>query len=314
MNNKIRKNYSQDDIRRLINEGMQRADYINKIIDDDIHLNMTSESYQPIYEKLKYIKNKNNINNKQNYYLSNNFQRKIINNFNNFQKYRYYPNESQNILKNENNRYLYNKNNYNGLNNSLIINRPINSEKKHFPLLSNRGNYLKIHNNIPFIDRQKLIRSHDNDVINDYNNNLPQKRGRYKYNYNNDDNYKGEEFKSYEYNPTHNIIYKAQNLKGNDSILNLSSNLPKINIKNKLNEKIEDFDYEEDLEEKNYVSRNGKHYNPRRYDYEGSRFGDDTYNFYLNEPMRGDINSVWKFPPVYYYNSRIDYRKSFPNY
>ena len=38
-----------------------------------------------------------------------------------------------------------------------------------------------------------------------------------------------------------------------------------------INEKIEDFDYEEDLEEKNYVSRNGKHYNPRRYDYENSR-------------------------------------------
>ena len=61
MNNKIRKNYSQDDIGRLLNEGMQKADYINKIIDDDIHLNMTSESYQPIYEKLKYIKNKNII-------------------------------------------------------------------------------------------------------------------------------------------------------------------------------------------------------------------------------------------------------------
>ena len=35
---------------------------------------------------------------------------------------------------------------------------------------------------------------------------------------------------------------------------------------------------------------------------------------YLNEPMRGDVNSVWKFPPVYCYNSRIDYGKSFPNY
>ena len=46
-----------------------------------------------------------------------------------------------------------------------------------------------------------------------------------------------------------------------------------------------------------------KYYNPNRFDYKGSRYGDYSYNYYLNAPMRGDKSQSWKFPPLYYYNS-----------
>ena len=37
-----------------------------------------------------------------------------------------------------------------------------------------------------------------------------------------------------------------------------------------------------------------------------SRFGDRVYNYYLNGPMRGDINENWKEPPLYYYYPKYD--------
>ena len=320
----MRRNYSQGDIGKLIIQGRKKADYINKIIDDDIHLNMVSESNQPFKEKTKYIRNNDNMNKKQNLYWVNNSQRKIFNHFNNNQNYRYYQNENKNIAIDEN--IYYHANNENRFNNSLIFNKPIYSQKKLFPSLKNRGNYLNCKNyNIPYTDRLRLIKNQNyhkennkyNEDDNLYNNDIEdyyKKRSRYNANNRNDNFSNREEFKSYEYTP--NINYRIQNLKRNDSMLNLSTNLPKLNIRNKLiNERVPELEAEEpNYEGRNYFSRNEKHYNPKRYDYEGSRFGDDTYNFFLNEPMRGDVKSVWKFPPVYCYNSRIDYGKSFPNY
>lgn len=43
-------------------------------------------------------------------------------------------------------------------------------------------------------------------------------------------------------------------------------------------------------------------------DYQKSRFGDYTYNYFLNAPMRANITEDWKYPPKYYYNSRYDPR------
>ena len=61
-------------------------------------------------------------------------------------------------------------------------------------------------------------------------------------------------------------------------------------------------------------SKQFKYYNPKRFDYEGSRYGDKTYNYYLNSPMRGDISSNWKFPPIYYYNFNKEQKKNNSNY
>lgn len=47
-------------------------------------------------------------------------------------------------------------------------------------------------------------------------------------------------------------------------------------------------------------------YSPYQRDYEKSRFGDYTYNYYLNAPMRGDISNDWKYPPLYYYQPKFN--------
>ena len=45
-------------------------------------------------------------------------------------------------------------------------------------------------------------------------------------------------------------------------------------------------------------------YSPFRSDYDGSRYGSYTYNYYLNAPMRGDISEDFKYPPQYYYRPK----------
>ena len=47
-------------------------------------------------------------------------------------------------------------------------------------------------------------------------------------------------------------------------------------------------------------------YSPERKDYNKSRFGDYTYNYYLNAPMRGNYSEDWRFPPQYYYNPKFN--------
>lgn len=53
-----------------------------------------------------------------------------------------------------------------------------------------------------------------------------------------------------------------------------------------------------------------RYYSPYRNDYDGSRYGSYTYNYYLNAPMRGDISEDFKFPPQYYYYPKYDTRKN----
>ena len=47
-----------------------------------------------------------------------------------------------------------------------------------------------------------------------------------------------------------------------------------------------------------------RYYSPFRSDYDGSRYGSYTYNYYLNAPMRGDISEDFKYPPQYYYRPK----------
>ena len=47
-------------------------------------------------------------------------------------------------------------------------------------------------------------------------------------------------------------------------------------------------------------------YSPYRNDYGNSRYGDQTYNYYLNEPMRSDVSKDWRYPPKYYYRIRYN--------
>ena len=104
----IRKNYSQDDLRKLINESQKINNLLNRIINKDIYFNMISESYQPLRVKENYIKKCYRI---KNYYP-------IYNNN------RYYINEENKINTDQVNRsYINNINN----------NNYFYKEQKHFP-------------------------------------------------------------------------------------------------------------------------------------------------------------------------------------
>ena len=90
---------------------------------------------------------------------------------------------------------------------------------------------------------------------------------KYRYNRKSDD-YNGEEFKSnrnYE-----KRYYPDRNLGRSNSMVNISNDFPKLNgVRNNIisdENKFKKIEY--------FNSRNEKHYNPRRYDYENSRYGD----------------------------------------
>lgn len=281
--------YSESDLNKLINNGQKKAEYINRIIDTDIHINMVSESNSPLKEKPKYLRNSYNIN--ANNFNENN-KEKYINNprtlhYNNKNIKGVYNNEySDRNTENYNYNYNYELAGDN-LNNSLNLNKPFHCERRHFPLINNKGNFFK--NITPFLigntQRLNLIRNQDNNNnrynINHYNN--KNKNNMYLRNDNNIKRYQGEK------------------LRKSNSMANIPINNHKIRKNIIQNDNKIDFCENMVNSMGNYEKRY-KYYNPRRYDYEGSRYGDKTYNYYLNSPMRGDISADWKFPPLYYYN------------
>lgn len=281
--------YSESDLNKLINNGQKKAEYINRIIDTDIHINMVSESNSPLKEKPKYLRNSYNIN--ANNFNENN-KEKYINNprtlhYNNKNIKGVYNNEySDRNTENYNYNYNYELAGDN-LNNSLNLNKPFHCERRHFPLINNKGNFFK--NITPFLigntQRLNLIRNQDNNNnrynINHYNN--KNKNNMYLRNDNNIKRYQGEK------------------LRKSNSMANIPINNHKIRKNMIQNDNKIDFCENMVNSMGNYEKRY-KYYNPRRYDYEGSRYGDKTYNYYLNSPMRGDISADWKFPPLYYYN------------
>lgn len=46
-----------------------------------------------------------------------------------------------------------------------------------------------------------------------------------------------------------------------------------------------------------------KNYHKENEGYPNSRYGDKTYNYYLNSPMQGSRTEQWKYPPQYRYNA-----------
>ena len=279
----LKKNYSQDDLRKLINESQKKNIILNKIINRDIYSNMISESYSSLNEKEKYLRKCYRVNNNPNGLL--NSENLKIKNFHKIYNPRYYINENQKM----NQSYINNN-----INN--IINKSIYGEKKHFPHLTNKGSYLKIVNPhlIPNTERLRLIKIDDNkeenNKINEINSPTNLKSGLIqRYN-----DYDRGGIKSYRNHGNINLI--RNKMLRNEPIYNGNDCL-----KNSYK-----------LKNKSSIFRNEKHYYPQRYDYNGSRFGDKTYNYYLNEPMNTNIRGIdWKFPPLYGYNSKNNYGKSF---
>ena len=279
--NYLKKNYSQDDLRKLINESQKKNIILNKIINRDIYSNMISESYSSLKEKEKYLRKCYRVNNNSN--ILSNSQNMKIKNFHKIYNPRYYINENEKIYPNKLSQSYINNN----INN--IINKTLNGEKKHFPLLTNQGSYLKIvnHHLIPNTERLKLIKKDDDKIENKKNNEVFSPT-----------NLKGRLIQRYkDYNKGGIKTYRNR---GNINLL-----------RNKMLRN-EPFYNGNDYSGNSYILKNKsnifpkeKHYHPQRYDYKASRFGDDTYNYYLNEPMSVEVRGIdWKFPPLYGYNSK----------
>ena len=113
--------------------------------------------------------------------------------------------------------------------------------------------------------------------------------------------------------------YQDEKLRRNNSMMNIpviNSNINDNKIKNNNHNNQEYIGQMANSVGDEILSKRYKFYNPYRYDYEGSRYGDNTYNYYLNSPMRSDISADWKFPPLYYYNynSINQKKKNYSNY
>ena len=267
----IRKNYSQDDLRKLINESQKINNLLNRIINKDIYFNMISESYQPLRVKENYIKKCYRI---KNYYP-------IYNNS------RYYNNEENKINTNQVNRsYINNINN----NNNYFY-----KEKKHFPDLANKS-CIKIFNHhlIPTTERLNLIQRDDNSFQNDKNN------------YVNSNNLNDSSYKKYNFfNRSGNNPYnyrKINPLRNNQrNIRKKILNMQQIN---------EDLNYSEryNLNHNSMNFQNERHcHHNRRYNFD-RRFEDETNNWYSNRSMMGDIRcDREKLPPLNNYNTKIYY-------
>ena len=272
-----KRNYSQDDLLKLINERQNKALYINKALDTDIHINMTIESNSPLKEKEKYFRNYQAVKN----ILDSKTERKN-NNFNYINKRYYYNNENQNNADINNN-----------VNYSLNLNKPFHRERKHFPLINNSGNFFlnKNYNLISNTDKL-IIRNNQNNYMEKFNN---QSRNR-------NNEYNEDKHKFYGLLNDKNSINK--NIRRNNSMIGIQNNLPKIIEKNhRINSEIN----------KNYEEINEYNY-PKKYDSNQRRFADDEYKYLINKSMKGDISLKCKYPPIYSYNNKMDYRKNFNNY
>ena len=282
------RNYSQNDLRRLIYESEKRAQFINRIIDGDIHLRMDSERNSPLKEKYKYLRKKNDIN------LENSFQprteRTRLNNYNNLNLSNSGLYENRKIQKEEN----YYNNKYNNLYMSLNLNKPFHREKRHFPYINNIGNFFKKENQ--FLLKRKVINKNNFSFINNDNHKNPRTRRLIRYDY-----YNKEENNSNRYD--NSVNYKSKNFQRSNSMANMSNDYQRYN-NNENNNKIYNLLFH-NIQKRDNRFQDGKHYSPFRYDYENSRCDDKTYNYLLKEPMRGDISLDWKFPPLYCYKQTV---------
>ena len=281
------RNNSQNDLRRLIYESEKRAQFINRIIDSDIHLRMASESNSPLKEKYKYLRKKNDIN------LENSFQprteRTRLNNYNNLNLSNSGLYENRKIQEEEN---YYNK--YNNLYMSLNLNKPFHREKRHFPYINNIGNFFKKENQ--FLLKRKVINKNNFSFINNDNHKNARTRRLIRYY-----DYNKEENNSNRYD--NSVNYKSKNFQRSNSMANMSNDYQRYN-NNENNNKIYNLLFH-NIQKRDNRFQDGKHYSPFRYDYENSRCDDKTYNYLLKEPMRGDISLDWKFPPLYCYKQTV---------
>ena len=340
---KNEKKYSPYEFDNIMSKKENNMDNLGKKIDQDIYNNAKMvEKKTPLVltPKLMLNNNSNNIKDNYNYNinginLSNSIKKypstSLI--FSNQQNLNIIDNRDTNL----NDQYInMDEDNINISTIHWKYNGPtgLNTEKKHFPTKLNIGNYFKT----PLIKKTEPVKLNQSDYINSYdlytnsnirNNNIFNSN----YNYNINNSYEinkepeKEKERHLEYNDNPNyksqkIIHRPLRSRSEDvekidpfpyDTSNRERNLYKYEeqpepMLNRYNRDRTNRNYnnvnEEEVDEDNYSgNRQYKYYNPKRNDYKGSRYGDYTYNYYLNAPMRGDKTRSWKFPPLYYYNS-----------
>ena len=270
--------------------------------------------------------NNNNINNDNIYQKDYNYQEDNINGDQsyNIERERKFKNYNQYIDSRSINRHLnylerndyYKKNkkrnfrNYNDINYYNQINKSdLNLRKNNdtnikypFPKdLSNRENrnnrYSNHNEEIPFSQSDSINNGNYINENDDSNNRNIRKSFFNKIQ-------RGEENRKYmmrRNNSDMNLVYN--NNYNNDRYIQNER------YRNQSQRKYEQNDFNENTERNSYAERMN-YYRPDKNDYKGSRYGDYTYNYYLNGPMRGDISEDWRFPPIYFYRPNKNIRKN----
>ena len=219
--------------------------------------------------------------------------------------------------KKDNINYNIDNKNYNNINTYNNLNKKIDN--------INDYNFRKNNNmNIKYkTPNEYSYRENRNNRYSKFNNELPlyQSDQIRNNNYNNDN----ENISSYRtmrnsYNANHDIRRDENRryiMKRNNSDLNFVYNnnynkdrfIENERYRNQSQRKYESNEYYDNMGIKSYNEQRN-YYNPERNDYKGSRYGDYTYNYYLNGPMRGDISKDWRFPPIYYYRPNRNIRNN----
>ena len=216
-----------------------------------------------------------------------------------------YKKDNIKINNNINNNNYNNINTYNNLNKKIDNINDYNLRKNNYMNIKyktpneysyreKRNNRYSNFNNELLLEQKEQIRNNNDDISN-------YRTLRNSYNINN--NQRRDEKRRYimrRNNSDLNFVYNNYNKDRfieNERYRNQSQN------------KYEPNEYYDNIGIKSYNEKRN-YYNPERNDYKGSRYGDYTYNYYLNGPMRGDVSKDWRFPPIYYYRPNRNIRNN----
>ena len=285
--------------------------YISRLQDDDNNCNDNNNIYLRDYN---YQEDKNNGDQSYNIERERRFKnynqyinsKSINRHLNYLERNDDYKKDNIKINNNINNNNYNNINTYNNLNKKIDNTNDYNLRKNNYMNIKyktpneysyreKRNNRYSNFNNELLLEQKEQIRNNNDDISNyrtlrnSYNINNNQRRDekrRYIMRRNNSD-----------LNFVYNNNYNKDRFIENERYRNQSQ------IKYEPNEYFDKIGIKSYKEKRNY-------YNPERNDYQGSRYGDYTYNYYLNGPMRGDISKDWRFPPIYYYRPNSNIRNN----
>ena len=284
--------------------------YISRLQDDDNNSNGNNNIYLRDYN---YQEDKNNGDQIYNIERERRFKnynqyinsKSINRHLNYLERNDDYKKDNIKINNNINNNNYNNINTYNNLNKKIDNINDYNLRKNNYMNIKyktpneysyreKRNNRYSNFNNELLLEQKEQIRNNNDDISN-------YRTLRNSYNINN--NQRRDEKRRYimrRNNSDLNFVYNNYN---KDRFIENERYRNQSQIKYEPNEYYDNIGIKSYNEIRNY-------YNPERNDYKGSRYGDYTYNYYLNGPMRGDISKDWRFPPIYYYRPNRNIRNN----